>query len=60
MCRLPCRTEKKILQAISYEVHRGEILILLGRSGSGKTTALKLINRLLELSGGELRVDGRR
>jgi len=50
---------KKILQAISFEVHRGEILILLGRSGSGKTTALKLINGLLELSGGELRVDGR-
>jgi osmoprotectant transport system ATP-binding protein len=50
---------KKILQAISLEVHRGEILILLGRSGSGKTTALKLINRLLELSAGELRVDGR-
>src|SRR5436190_13967432 len=50
---------KKVLQSISFEVHRGEILILLGRSGSGKTTALKLINRLLELSGGELRVDGR-
>jgi osmoprotectant transport system ATP-binding protein len=50
---------KKILQAISFEVHRGEILSLLGRSGSGKTTTLKLINRLLEMSGGELRVDGR-
>src|SRR6266540_3431871 len=50
---------KKILQGIDFAVHRGEILILLGRSGSGKTTALKLINRLLELSGGELRVDGR-
>jgi osmoprotectant transport system ATP-binding protein len=49
---------KKILDGISFEVLRGEILILLGRSGSGKTTALKLTNRLLELSGGELRVNG--
>ncbi len=33
--------------------------MLLGRSGSGKTTALKLINILLEVSSGEVRVDGR-
>jgi osmoprotectant transport system ATP-binding protein len=40
-------------------VHRGETLSLLGRSGSGKTTTLKLINRLLEPSAGEVRVEGR-
>ena len=50
---------RKILHELSFETHRGEILILLGRSGSGKTTALKLVNRLLELSSGEIRVDGR-
>ena len=50
---------RKILQELTFEAHQGEILVLLGRSGSGKTTALKLINRLLELSSGELRVDGR-
>jgi osmoprotectant transport system ATP-binding protein len=50
---------RKILQELTFEARRGEILVLLGRSGSGKTTALKLINRLLELSSGELRVDGR-
>jgi osmoprotectant transport system ATP-binding protein len=49
---------KPILQELSFDVQRGEILILLGRSGSGKTTALKLINRLLELSNGQLRVEG--
>jgi len=49
---------RPILQELSFEVQRGEILILLGRSGSGKTTALKLINRLLELSTGQLRVEG--
>ena len=50
---------RKILQELTFEAHRGEILVLLGRSGSGKTTALKLINRLLEVSSGQLRVEGR-
>jgi osmoprotectant transport system ATP-binding protein len=49
---------RPILQGLTLDVQRGEILILLGRSGSGKTTALKLINRLLELSTGELQVEG--
>ena len=38
---------------------RGETLVLLGRSGAGKTTALKLINRLLEPSAGKVCVEGR-
>jgi osmoprotectant transport system ATP-binding protein len=50
---------RQILRGLSFQVHRGEILVLLGRSGSGKTTALKLVNRLLETSAGELRVEGR-
>jgi len=44
---------------LDLEVQRGETLVLLGRSGSGKTTALKLINRLLEESEGTVLVDGR-
>ena len=56
-----CRTEegRTLLADINLEVRRGETLVLLGRSGSGKTTALKLINRLREVSEGEVRVDGR-
>ena len=50
---------RKILQELTFEAHRGEILVLLGRSGSGKTTALKLINRLLEVSSGRVGVEGR-
>jgi osmoprotectant transport system ATP-binding protein len=50
---------RAILRNLNLEVHRGEILVLLGRSGSGKTTALKLVNRLLERPRGELRVEGR-
>ncbi|MGH9812622.1 MAG: ATP-binding cassette domain-containing protein, partial [Candidatus Acidiferrales bacterium] len=48
-----------LLSAVNLEVYRGETLVLLGRSGSGKTTALKLINRLLEPTAGSVHVDGR-
>ena len=49
---------RPILRNLNIEVYRGEILVLLGRSGSGKTTALKLVNRLLKTQRGELRVEG--
>ncbi len=48
---------RSLLQGLNLEVQRGETLVLLGRSGSGKTTTLKLINRLLVPSSGELRVN---
>jgi osmoprotectant transport system ATP-binding protein len=44
---------------LNLKVPLGETLVLLGRSGAGKTTALKLINRLLEPSAGEVLVEGR-
>jgi len=50
---------RAVLRHLNLTINRGEILVLLGRSGSGKTTALKLVNRLLTLSRGEIRVDGR-
>ena len=52
-------TGYELLRHLNLEVQRGETLVLLGRSGSGKTTTLKLINRLLVQSDGEIRVDGR-
>lgn len=51
--------DRAILKSLSLSVSRGETVALLGRSGSGKTTALKLVNRLLEPSAGEVRVDER-
>ena len=48
-----------LLRDLNLEVQHGETLVLLGRSGSGKTTTLKLINRLLTQSAGAIFVDGR-
>ena len=47
-----------LLSGLNLQVQRGETLVLLGRSGSGKTTSLKLVNRLLTPTGGEVRVNG--
>src|SRR5277367_4106192 len=49
---------QQLLAGLNLQVLRGETLVLLGRSGSGKTTTLKLVNRLLTPTGGEVRVNG--
>jgi osmoprotectant transport system ATP-binding protein len=51
---------KPILIEISFSLQPGETLALLGRSGSGKTTALKLINALQLPTDGQVRVNGQR
>ena len=52
-------TRAAILQDLHFTVEDGETLVLLGRSGSGKTTALKMVNRLLLPSAGEVLVEGK-
>ena len=49
---------QQLLSELNLQVRGGETLVLLGRSGSGKTTTLKLINRLLTPTSGEVRVNG--
>jgi len=49
----------KAVDDISFEVKEHENLILLGTSGCGKTTTLKMINRLIEPSGGEIFIGGK-
>lgn len=44
---------------VSFKVNEGENLVLLGTSGCGKTTTLKMINRLIEPDGGQVLIDGK-
>jgi osmoprotectant transport system ATP-binding protein len=46
------------LEDLTLEIQRGELLVLLGGSGCGKTTTLKIINRLVEPTSGIVRIDG--
>jgi osmoprotectant transport system ATP-binding protein len=52
-------TGAALVAGLDLKIERGETIVLLGRSGSGKTTTLKLINRLLEPTEGEIFIGGR-
>jgi osmoprotectant transport system ATP-binding protein len=47
------------LDELNLEVEAGELVCLVGPSGGGKTTALQLVNRLVDLSSGDIRIGGR-
>jgi polar amino acid transport system ATP-binding protein len=49
----------EVLKGVSFEVMRGEVVALIGRSGSGKSTALRCMNGLESIDGGTLHVCGR-
>ncbi|MFI5663497.1 ABC transporter ATP-binding protein [Streptomyces sp. NPDC051684] len=51
-------TTEAAVDALSLTVPAGEICVLLGASGCGKTTALTLVNRLTELTSGDIRIGG--
>ena len=50
---------KTAVDTISFNLMEGETLVLLGTSGSGKTTTLRMINRLIEPDGGSVMIDGK-
>lgn len=47
----------EVLKGISFDVHRGDVICLIGASGSGKSTVLRCINGLVEVNSGFVRVD---
>lgn len=49
---------KAAVDDISFQAYNHEILVLLGTSGCGKTTTLKMINRLIEADSGDILIDG--
>ena len=53
-------TEKDILKDVNLLIEDGEFMVLVGPSGSGKTTMIKMINRLLEPTGGNIYMNGKR
>ena len=53
-------TEKEVIRDVNLRIEQGEFMVLVGPSGSGKTTMLKMINRLLEPTGGDIYMDEKR
>jgi osmoprotectant transport system ATP-binding protein len=53
------RGSRTVLRGVTLTVAAGETVALVGRSGSGKTTMLRLVNRLLNLDAGRVRVGGK-
>src|SRR5919204_2686854 len=56
--RYPGRREAAV-NDLSLTIPAGEICILVGPSGAGKTTAMKMVNRLIEYDEGDITIDGR-
>jgi len=51
--------DQAAIDDLSFEIPAGTFCVLVGPSGGGKTTALKLVNRLIPFDSGEIRIDGR-
>jgi len=50
--------DKQVLLDVSFSVHAGEVVALVGRSGAGKTSLVNLLPRFMDVSAGAVRVDG--
>ncbi len=51
--------ESHILHGVNFEVHKGEVVTLLGRNGAGKTTTLKCLMGMVQRRTGSIRLEGR-
>jgi len=55
---IKCYGKQQVLNNVSFEVKKGEIVTLLGQSGAGKTTILRCINGLESFDSGTIEIDG--
>lgn len=51
--------ENTVLEDLSFRMHRGETLAIVGSTGSGKSTIINILNRFYEISEGRITIDGR-
>jgi osmoprotectant transport system ATP-binding protein len=51
-------SERPAIRDLSLEVPAGDVCVLVGPSGCGKTTAMRLVNRMIEMTGGDILLDG--
>jgi len=51
-------TDKQVLSDVSFDVHAGEVVALVGRSGAGKSSLVNLLPRFMDVTGGAVLVDG--
>src|SRR5699024_3284974 len=51
--------KNKAVDDISLDIEQGEFIAFIGTSGSGKTTALRMINRMIEPTSGSIEIDGK-
>src|SRR3989440_12703856 len=56
--RYPGRSEPAV-DSLSLVIPAGDLCVLVGPSGAGKTTAMKMVNRLIDITAGGIRIDGR-
>ena len=52
-------TNIKALENVTFTVHKGETLAILGKTGSGKSTIISLISRLYDVTDGHITIDGK-
>ncbi|SDI38504.1 ABC transporter ATP-binding protein [Proteiniclasticum ruminis] len=50
--------DTKVLKDISFDIEKGQLVVLIGLSGCGKTTTLKMINKLIKPTTGRITIDG--
>ena len=52
--------DKVILKKLNFTIEDNSIVVLIGESGCGKTTTLKMINRLIEPTSGKILINGKK